>query len=85
MPNVMAALPNTGQVALSAERRKAWLTTTARVPCSNAANIGESKIWTQSDFCTCQNSVGARSPANVYIAYQPRRRPNIVQRLVDLR
>jgi len=25
---------------------------TARVPCSNAANIGERKAWTQSEFCT---------------------------------
>ena len=30
-----------------------WLTTTAQVPCSNAANIGEHKIWMQSEFCTC--------------------------------
>jgi len=31
----MAALPNTG--APSVQRRKVWLTTTTRVPCSNAA------------------------------------------------
>jgi len=31
---------------------KVWLTHTARVLCSNAANIGERKIWTQSEFCT---------------------------------
>jgi len=35
MPNVMAALPNTG--APSVQRRKVWLTPTAEVPCSNAA------------------------------------------------
>ena len=33
-----------------------WLTPTARVPCSNAANIGERKTWMQSEFCTWQNS-----------------------------
>ena len=27
-------------------RRKVWLTPAAGVPCSNAANIGERKIWT---------------------------------------
>jgi len=28
----------------------------AGVPCSDAANIGEHKTWTQSEFCTWQNS-----------------------------
>ena len=36
---------------------------TVRVPCSNAAKIGECKIWTQSEFCTWQNSgMGQKSP-----------------------
>ena len=41
-----------------------WLTLTARVPCSNAANTGELKTWTQSEFCTWQTSVtvGGKSP-----------------------
>jgi len=45
-------------------RRKVWLTPTARVACSNAANIGERKTWTQSEFCNWQNSVrgGATAP-----------------------
>jgi len=48
MPNVMAALPNTvGALGESSVipflvlRRKLWLTPTTRMPCSNAANIGE--------------------------------------------
>jgi len=32
------------------------------VPCSNAANIGERKTWTQSEFCTWQNSVRGQQP-----------------------
>jgi len=32
--------------------RKFWLTLAARVSCSNAANIGERKTWTQSEFYT---------------------------------
>ena len=40
---------------------KVWLTPTARVPCSNAANIEECKTWTQSEFCTWQNSVRDKS------------------------
>jgi len=32
------------------------------VPCSNAANIGERKTWTQSEFCTRQNSVRRQEP-----------------------
>jgi len=35
-------------------RRKVWLTPTARVPYSNAANIGERKTGMQSEFCTWQ-------------------------------
>jgi len=30
--------------------------------CSNAANIGERKIWTLSEFCTWQNSVRGQEP-----------------------
>jgi len=48
-------------------RRKLWLTPTARVPCSNAVNIGERKTWTQSEFCSWQISLGARAPENEYI------------------
>jgi len=33
-----------------------WLTPTARVPCSNAANT-ERKTWVQSEFCNWQTSV----------------------------
>jgi len=58
MPNLMAAKPNTGGALCESSvipfvipRRKVWLTPTALVPCSNAANIEERKIWTQSEFC----------------------------------
>ena len=64
MPNVMAAQPNIGGalwkssvIPLLVRRRKLSLTPTARVPCRNAANIGERQTWTQSKFCTWQNSV----------------------------
>ena len=68
--NVMAAQPNIdGAVCESCvipflvPRRKVWLALAVSVPCSNAANIGDRKTWTQSEFCTWQNSVrGARSP-----------------------
>jgi len=59
------------------------LARSARLPCSNAANIGERK--TQSEFCTWPNSVRGQEPPKRYIVHQPRRRPNIVQSLVDLR
>ena len=82
MPNVMAAQPNVGGavceisvISFLVPRLKVWLTLTGRVPCSNAANIGERKTWTQSDVCTWQNSArGQKPPKNVYIVYQPRRR-----------
>jgi len=93
MPNVMAAQPNIGGALCESSvipflvpRRKVCLTPTARVPCSNAANIGERKTCAQSEFCRWQNSVrGARVTENVYILYQASRRPNIVQSLVRLR
>ena len=38
MPNVMAALPNTGgTMAPPVQRRKIWLTPTTKMSCSNAA------------------------------------------------
>ena len=44
-------------------RRKVWLQTPAAgVSCSNAANTGERKTWTQSEFCTWQNSVRRQEP-----------------------
>jgi len=39
---------------------------TARVPCSNADNIGERKTWTESEFCTRHNSIRARAPKCIY-------------------
>jgi len=66
MPNMMAALRNIGGadeerssvICFLVTRRKVWLTHTVRVPGSKfAANIGERKTWTQSEFCIWQNSV----------------------------
>jgi len=46
-----------------------FLTPTARVPCSNAGNIGEHKTLTQSEFCTSHNSVRGQEPTKVYTQY----------------
>jgi len=40
---------------------------TARVLCSNAANIGEHKTWMQSEFCSWQNSIRGKEPPKMYI------------------
>jgi len=68
MPNVMAVQPNivgaiceSSVISFLVPRRKVWLTPTARVPSSNAANIGERKTWTKSEFCTWQNSIRGKS------------------------
>jgi len=85
MPNVMAAQPNIrGALCDSLYQVAVWLTPAAGVPCSNAANIGERKTWTQGEYCSWQNSVRGQEPQNVYIVYQPRRQPKTVQSLVDL-
>jgi len=48
-------------------RRKVWRRPAAGVPCSNAANIRERKTWTQSEYCTWQNSVrGQKPPKCIY-------------------
>jgi len=95
MPNVMAAQPNIGAALCGnyvnpflVPRHKVWLTP-ARAPCCNAANIGERKTWTQSDFCSWQNFARGQAPPppqkkkNVYIIHQSRRRPNIPLSFVD--
>jgi len=68
MPNVTAALLNIGGavcessvISFLAPRCKVWLTLTARVPCSDAANIAALKTWTLSEFRTWQNSVRGKS------------------------
>jgi len=57
MPNVMASQPNVGGILCESSvipflvpSRKVWLMPAAGVLCSNAANIGERKTWTQSEF-----------------------------------
>jgi len=69
MSNVMAAQPNisgflceSSVIPFLVPRRKVWLPPAAGVPYSNAANIGEHKSWTQSEFCTWRNSVRGHSP-----------------------
>jgi len=69
MPNVTAALSNaagalceSSVIPFRVPRCKVWLTLTTRVLCSNAANIGERKTWTQSEYCTWQNSLAGKSP-----------------------
>ena len=39
----------------------------AQVSCSNAANLGKCNTWTQSEFCTWQNSVRGQKPPKMYI------------------
>jgi len=78
MPNVMAAQPNLGGalcessvIPLPVTRHKVWLTAAARVPCSNAANVGEPKTWTKVNIAQVwQNSVRGQEPPKVYIAVQ---------------
>jgi len=74
MPNVMSAKPNIGGAVRQSSvipflvpRRKVSLRPSAGLPCSNAANIGECKNWTQSAFCTCQNFLRPQKPPKMYI------------------
>jgi len=79
MLNVMAALPNivgalykSSLIPFLVRRRKVWLTPTARLSCGNAANVGERKTWSQSEFRTWQNFARGQEPSeNVYIHSEP--------------
>ena len=84
-PNICGALCEHSVISFLVLCHKVWLTAATRVPCRNAINMGESKTWMQSEFCSWQNSFRGKSPQNVYIIYQHRRRPNIVQCFVNLR
>jgi len=67
----MVAQPNIGgtsaTVPFLVPRRKVWLTPAAGVPRINAANIGERKTWTQSEFAHGKIPTGGKSPRYVYI------------------
>jgi len=74
MPNVMAAQPNIGGALCESSVipflvpcQKVWLTSAARLPCSYTANTGERKTWTQSEFCSWQNSVRGQEPLKYII------------------
>ena len=74
MPNVMAgqlsiggAVCESSAIPFLVPRHKVLLMPTAQVPCSNAANIGERKTWTQSEVCTWQNFVRGQEPPKMYI------------------
>jgi len=70
MPNAMAAQPNIGgtlcvssAIPFLVPRHKACLMAAAIVPCSHNANIEECKTWTQSEFCSWQNSIRGQEPS----------------------
>ena len=70
----MAAQPSIGGVLCESSVipflipcRKVWLTPTAPVLCSNTANVEKHKIWTQSEFCSGQNSVRGHEPPKMYL------------------
>ena len=64
MPNVMVALLNIGGTLCSTPQTLA--DPTSGVLCSNTANIGECKTWTQSEFCTWQNSIRRQELPKMY-------------------
>ena len=67
--NIGGALCESSVIPFLVPHHKVWLTAVARVPCSNAANIGECKTWTQSEFCSWQTSIRVQEPPKMYIVY----------------
>ena len=71
MPIVMAALSIIGgalykssSIPFLVPRGKAWLTPTARVPCSNA------RLGRKVNFAPAKIPLGGKSPENVYVSAQ---------------
>jgi len=62
----MAALPNIGG-ALSSMPQSLAEPDAPRVPYNNAVTTGERETWTQSEFCTWQNSVTGQEPPKINI------------------
>ena len=89
MPNVMAARPNIGGtlcessvIPFFARRRKVWLTPARAVTLPIYENTRRGR---KVNFARGKIQE-ARDPESVYILmYQARRRPNIVQSLVNFR
>jgi len=73
--NVMAAMPNTSGANKEQKFHNSlpcpMLQSLANAYCSNAANIGEHKTWTQSEFCTWQNSAKGQELPKMYIYSAP--------------
>ena len=70
LPNIGGDLCESSVIPFLVARRKRWLTPAARVPCSNAANIGERNTWTQCILQLAKFRLGAKAPENEYIVYQ---------------
>ena len=64
-PNIGGALCESSVIRFRVPRRKVWLTAADGMSCSNAANIGERKTWTQNEFCTCQSSARGMRPRKI--------------------
>ena len=91
MPNVVAtqlsiggALCKSSVIPFLVRCHKVCLTAAAPVPCSNADNIGERKTWTQSEFCSQQNSVMGEEPPKCIYSVPAQKTPNILLSYVDL-
>jgi len=59
LPNIGAALCESSLIPLLVPCRS-LADARSGVLCSNTASIGEGKTWTQSEFCTWQNSVSGQ-------------------------
>jgi len=59
-PNIGGALFESSVIPFLVPRRKFWLRPAAGVSYSNAVNIRERKIWTQSEICTAGGKIPGR-------------------------
>jgi len=67
LPSICGTVCKSSVIPFLVPCRKVCLTPTARMLCSNIANVGERKTWTHSEFCTWQNSVTGQEPPKIYI------------------
>jgi len=86
LPNIDGAVRESSVSPFLVPRRKVWLTPAAGVPRAVTLPIYQNAILGRKvNFAPGKILSRARAAENVYVMYQPRKRPNIVRSLLGFR
>ena len=84
-PNIGGDLCESAVISFLVPRHKVWLTPLLECRALTLPIYEKARLGRKVNFARGKTPSGARAPENVYLVYQPRRRPNIVQSLVSRR